>query len=336
MKRCHVPKILYKAIKLRPETLEIVRRVNRIVDDYTAQGLVLTVRQIFYRFVAGDLFPDSWADEEYNSRHGQPEGTKNTEKNYKRLGGIINDGRLAGLIDWEAIEDRTRSIRRNSHWESPGEIVATCAVSFAIDKWARQEHRPEVFIEKEALAGVIAGICEELDVTYFACRGYVSQSEMWVASQRLHDYREAGQTPVIFYLGDHDPSGIDMTRDVDDRLAMFLYAEGFDVRRLALNMDQVREYRPPPNPARVTDSRSRGYISRFGNSSWELDALEPSVLRDLIRDNVLSLRDETLWEEAVADENRHRRLLRRAANCWDDVARYLERRNPLSGEEEDE
>ncbi len=243
-----MPEICYLFKKFRSATLGIIVKANDIIAEYQAQGFCLTLRQIYYQMITRDLFPESWIDLVYNAKHGLPPGTKNTLKNYKRLGDILNDGRLAGLIDWEAIEDRTRALQSNPHWSSPGQIVRACARGFRFDLWSDQDHYCEVWIEKEALAGVIEGICTELDVPFFACKGYTSQSEMWVAAQRLIKKENAGKETIIFHLGDHDPSGIDMTRDITDRLELF--ESTVEVRRIALSMSQIDKYNPPPNPAK--------------------------------------------------------------------------------------
>jgi len=180
-----MPRIAYVTKAFRPDSLAIIQRANQIIADYLRQGFRLTLRQLYYQFIARDMLPDSWIDDEYNRRNGLPADTKNTMKNYKRLGDVISDGRLAGLIDWDAIEDRTRNLQSNSHWSSPHSIVRACADQYAVDLWAEQGNYVEVWVEKEALIGVLEGVCTELDVPYFACKGYTSQSEMWGASQRL-------------------------------------------------------------------------------------------------------------------------------------------------------
>jgi len=209
-----------------------------------------------------------------------------------------------------------------SHWTHPSEIIQSAAQSFRIDKWADQEHRPEVWVEKDALVGIVERICRELDIPFLACRGYTSQSEMWSSAMRLQRLAdECGQTPIILHFGDHDPSGIDMTRDITDRLRMFM--GGIEVRRVALNMNQVEEFNPPPNPAKSTDARFSSYLELFGDESWELDALEPAVLVQLITDNVLEMRDEEKWERSVAREAEYIAQLDDAADRWDEVADFL-------------
>lgn len=316
-----MPEICYVPKRFRNATLGIIVKANTIIAEYQKQGFRLTLRQIYYQMIARDLFPESWIDPVYNARHGLPPDTKNTLKNYKRLGDILNDGRLAGLIDWEAIEDRTRALQSNAHWDSPGQIVRACAQQFQYDLWGDQDYYCEVWIEKEALAGVIEGVCNELDVSFFACKGYTSQSEMWVASQRLAEKENEGRETVIFHLGDHDPSGIDMTRDITDRLEMF--GSTVDIRRIALSMEQIDEYGPPPNPAKTTDARFEKYCQEFGDDSWELDALEPRVLVDLIRTEVERVRDEERWDAQVERQEQAQEELQLVAKQWNRVVRRL-------------
>ncbi len=203
-------------------------------------------------------------------------------------------------------------------------MVTSCSDQFHVDLWRGQRWRPEIWIEKDALLGVIEGICRELDVPYFSCRGYTSQTEMWVGAQRLLRYKDDGQTPIIFHLGDHDPSGLDMSRDIADRLEMFM--GGTKLERLALNMDQVQEYTPPPNPAKTTDSRYQAYITKYGRESWELDALEPQVISDLIRANVTRLLDPKKWKARLRERKRARRMLKLASDNWQRVEKFLEAR----------
>jgi len=308
-----MPEICYVPKRFRNATLGIIVKANAIIAEYQAQSFCLTLRQIYYQMIARDLFPESWIDPVYL--------TKNTLKNYKRLGDILNDGRLAGLIDWEAIEDRTRNLESNAHWDSPGQIVRACAQQFRYDLWDDQDYYCEVWIEKEALVGVIEGVCNELDVPYFACRGYVSQSEMWVAAQRLAEKENSGHDTIIFHLGDHDPSGMDMTRDIADRLEMF--GALTSVTRIALSMDQIDEFHPPPNPAKTTDARYEAYRAKYGDDSWELDALEPKVLVDLIRTEVERVCDPERWDAQVERQEQAQEELQLVAKQWNRVVRRL-------------
>jgi len=185
-----------------------------------------------------------------------------------------------------------------------------------VDWWENQPFRPEVWIEKDALIGVIGRICQELDVPYFSCRGYASLSEVWRAMRRMEYYTQKGQTPFIIHLADHDPSGVDMSRDLVDRLDTFNLFPDF--KRLALNMDQVQKYSPPPFWAKVTDSRTPGYVATFGHDSWELDALDPKVINDLIKAAILAVRDEETHKETLEREECERERLGRAIDFIQD------------------
>lgn len=296
-----MPKKCYVAKKFRDSSLELIDKINKVIDEYSAQNYTLTLRQCYYQLVA----------------HGIIENNQNV---YKTTGSLINDARLAGLIDWNAIEDRTRNLQSLSHWSSPQSVIQSAAACYMRDTWLRQDYHVEVWVEKEALANVVGRVANELDVPYFCCRGYVSQSEMWSAAQRFIQYENRGKSCVIIHLGDHDPSGIDMSRDIKERLKMFGVQE-LIFRRVALNFDQISLYNPPPNPAKTTDSRYASYIDNYGAESWELDALEPKVLHDLITKNVTEFMDEKEVQRVKDLTNNECIVLERVADDWDSVYR---------------
>jgi hypothetical protein len=300
-----MPRIRYENKNLGSETLEMIEKVNAIIATYQAQGYDMTLRQVYYQLVSKDWIP-------------------NHPREYDRLGRIISDGRRAGLIDWHAIVDRTRNLKSIQHWDSPTEIIDAVRDSYRRDKWATQPYRVEVWIEKDALAGVFQRICNELDVPYFACRGYPSDSETWAAAQRFGGYIAEGQRPIILHFGDHDPSGIDMTRDIEEKMALF-GAYGVDVRRLALTMEQVEEFSPPPNPAKTRDPRFKSYQDEFGDESWELDALRPDTLAGMVRDEINDLLDDEEWDKIEAEEDIERNILAAVANNWDAVKKFCKK-----------
>ena len=313
-----MPKICYVEKSFNPEHTRIIGQANKIIAGHAAQGFDLTLRQLYYQFVSKDLFPESWADPKT--------GSTNNDRSYKRLVSIINDARLAGAIDWDAIVDRTRNLRSLASWTDPADRIASASRSHRLDKWKGQDYRVEVWIEKDALIGVIEGICNELEVPFFSCRGYTSQSEIWGAAMRLNNYKERGQNPVVIHLGDHDPSGIDMTRDIADRFKMFCgddvesEEEGtIIVERIALNMPQIEEHNPPPNPCKITDSRAGKYIEKYGGESWELDALEPSLIATLIRNTVYGYRDPEKWEERLKQEEDESARIMAVSINWEKI-----------------
>lgn len=263
-------------------SLATIDKINGVLEDYQAQGYKLSLRQLYYQLVSR-----AWIE--------------NSVKSYKNIGSLVSDARLAGLIDWSMIEDRGRSTTANSHWINPGSILESAAYSFKLDKWADQLWHIEVMVEKDALSGILEPVCRKLDIAITANKGYSSSSTMYEIGQRLYAKRDQGKRICIIYLGDHDPSGIDMTRDVDDRLGLFSYSE-VEIVRVALNWEQVEEWQPPENPAKETDSRFAAYAEKFGESSWELDAVEPETLAELVTSAVLERRDEELFAVALARE----------------------------------
>ena len=189
-----------------------------------------------------------------------------------------------------------------------------------LDRWKDQPNYVEVWVEKDALIGIVSQVCKSLDVPHFSCRGYTSQSEMWGAAQRFIQQDER-ESRVIIHLGDHDPSGIDMTRDIQERLEMF--GADVEVKRVALTMNQINTFNPPPNPTKVTDARSSGYISRFGHECWELDALEPKVITQLIQNEVTALIDYSLFNAVADRERRDKDNIQMICDRYDEVVDYL-------------
>lgn len=320
-----MPKICYEPRKFSKLDQGLLDSANVVIDEYMKQGYNLTVRQLYYQFVARDLFPLSmrmkfdrvkakWVKDET--------GTCNNGPAYTKLQGLISVGRLAGQIDWLAIVDRTRGVVKNHHYVKPKDAVKEAHDEYKINKWFDQPYYVEVWVEKEALAGVLMGSCSELDVPFFACRGYTSSSAGWEAGQRITLKLGEGKKIRIIHLGDHDPSGIDMTRDIKDRLSMFA-GQDIQVIRIGLNMNQIQRYNPPPNWAKKTDSRYAAYAAEYGEESWELDSLQPPVLVDLVRRAVLHYRNEDLWKAAVKLEEKGRKTLKHIVQEFGPVCSFL-------------
>ncbi len=290
----------FENINLSSSSLLRLEQIGAILDEYQADGYDLSLRQLYYQLVARGII-------------------ENSQRSYKRLGELVKKGRRAGLIDWDVIVDRGRQRIENPHWRSPGEIVSAAASQFRIDKWANQPWHVEVMVEKQALEGVLIPVCSELDVPFTANKGYSSDSMMYRIGKRIRRYLYDGKSVLVVYLGDHDPSGIDMTRDIAERLAMFasVLEDDIEMARVALNMDQVETLRPPENPAKITDSRYKAYVMQFGTSSWELDAVEPRQLAALVTQAVVSVRDEDAWNEAIRRETEMRQELQAFAARWE-------------------
>lgn len=247
-----MPRIQFIEKNFQRKSLRVIAKANEIIAEYEALGFTLTLRQLYYQFVARDLLDAASAQ-------------------YKE------------------------------------------------DIWRTQPFRVEVWVEKDALVGIIEPACNELRLPFFACSGYTSQSAQYEAGMRFRGYMLRGQRVIVLHLGDHDPSGIDMTRDNDERARMFSRALGrqFKMLRLALNYDQVEEYDPPPNPAKISDSRFTGYEAEHGPDSWELDALDPRIIDRLIRDTVAKIVDQNAFDAALAEETANRKRLTKHADNFE-------------------
>lgn len=305
----------FRPVNLRVESRLLVNQCNDIIADYLSQGLRLTLRQLYYQLVTKNVIP-------------------NVEKSYKKLSGLVSDARLSGLMDWDAIEDRVRRPRSNSEWDDIVDLVDSALASYRLPRWAGQEHYVELWVEKDALAGVLAPMASKYHVTMMVNRGYSSQSAMYEAADRFIracypgcsieevEYAEDDnetylpgdmeKQPILLYLGDHDPSGEDMVRDIQSRLEMFGLRD-IQVIKIALTMDQVKRYNPPPNPAKRTDPRAHDYVAKHGAVSWEVDALPPNVLTKIIQVSIEEFVDLDMMQKIKDQEEEDKGRLRKAA-----------------------
>lgn len=277
-------RIRYRDIEFRDEATKRIAQMNTILSQYKQR---VSVRQIYYRLVAAGLIP-------------------NTQKEYAAVQDLLTRARYAGLVDWDAIEDRNREPEERRDWPSPRDLVAEAAQSFRLDRWKGQPFYCEIWVEKAALAGVLWPIADDYHVTLMVNRGYSSASAMKESADRIRARclpRCPHERPVILYVGDHDPSGEDMVRDVRERLIEFGVPDWLDVRKVALTMAQVEEYNPPPNPAKMSDARAAAYVEKHGESSWEVDAIPPDALNVIVRRTINSYVDKAKMDAVITREN---------------------------------
>ncbi len=278
----------FKECVFRRTSLHTIQLCNKIIDEYLAAGLRLTLRQLYYQLVTTNAI-------------------KNEEKSYKHLSTLVSDARLDGRMDWNAIEDRVRQPRMASEFNDLGELVDAAVASYRLPRWKGQKYYAELWVEKDALAGVLTPLSRQFHVTLMVNRGYSSQTAMYEAGKRFLEHADV--KPILFYLGDHDPSGEDMVRDIEERLVMF-GVKDIDVRKIALTMTQIKKYNPPPNPAKISDPRAKAYIAQHGNSSWEVDALPPKILNALVIKAFTSIIDKPKMDKIKAQEERDKKELR--------------------------
>ncbi len=282
----------FKEKKFSAEAVQLIALVNRVISSYSTR---LTARQIYYWLVS------------------HVPGFPNTPHSYDRTSDLISEGRLCGLIDWEAIEDRGRVAEIPLDFRNTSQAIRWLADDvYRVKRWEDQPCYAELWVEKQALSGVLYPIARKVHAPFMATKGYNSQSAMYEAAQRLAYFSNLGKRVHVFYFGDFDPSGNDMVRDIRERLEMF-GVPNLEVRKLALTWEQIQHYNPPPNPAKITDPRARAYIEEYGDESWEVDALDPDVMEEIIVDAYKSIVDVKLFKAAKAREKQEKQYLRSLA-----------------------
>jgi hypothetical protein len=282
------------------QTRELIDQANNILADIGNA----TVRQVYYQFVSR-----GWLE--------------NNQREYNRLGKNISRARNAGLVRWDAIVDRTRSTKHRIDYSPPQHLsnygwgqldkvrnsANDIANGYRINRWHTQPNYIEVWVEKDALVGVVedACSCSRGRIPFLSCRGFPSDTVVYDAAKRMQDHISDGRNPIVLHLADHDPSGLRMTGDIRERLRRYAQFE-IQVQRIALNDDQTEGL--PPNVVKDTDSRTEVYKEDFGSECWELDALHPRRIKELIGEEIEKLIDKDAWRKAAVDEEECREKLR--------------------------
>lgn len=265
----------FNSLKLSKLNIEKLDTINSILEEYNNSGYVLTLRQLYYQLVSRDIIP-------------------NEQKEYAKLSNVLKKGRMAGIINWSAIEDRIR-IPKLPYWVNDiSHAIQDTIKQYRLNRMKTQNNIIEVWVEKDALSNVLYRITSKYHVRLMVNRGYSSISAMYRAYERLND------KDIILYFGDHDPSGMDMIRDIKDRMTEFHL--DINVIPIALTMEQINKFNPPPNPAKISDPRSKWYINKYGEASWELDALPPKELIKLVETAILNRIDINLYEKQIQQE----------------------------------
>lgn len=281
---------------------DLLSQITNIVKDYEDQCITLTSRQLYYQLVSRDIIP-------------------NADMVYKRICSFLTDARYAGVIDWESIEDRGRVPTKPSEWDNISDLINSAVHSYRLPRWSDQDTYVELYCEKQAMESVLKPVAQKYHIYFGVNKGYSSASTMYDLAMRVKNQMQARKKATVLYLGDHDPSGLDMVRDMRDRINEFLSGgndpmeyehdseDMFEILPLALNMGQIKKYNPPPNPAKITDPRAKQYLAEYGNKSWELDALEPKVLMQIAENGILSNMDVYKYSRWIERENSEKQRL---------------------------
>ncbi len=343
----------------------VIEHMVSICEEYFSQYYTLTLRQLYYQLVARDIIP-------------------NHDKVYKKIGGLKDEAVYAGLIDWSVFQDRGRLPSTPYSEEGIEEALQKTVDCYRLDRQRNQTALIEVWTEKDAISSILKRITNPYGITLVVNKGYTSSTAIYGAYNRfIQEFEEGGKVKIL-YFGDHDPSGLDMIRDINTRL-MFMFCNGsqfeevfsdedvldwwhdsgstiydiadisekyecvadfehidslsekkqnkmyslleegrkmlfiqskdlFEVVQVGLTMEQIQEYNPPSNPAKMTDPRMKDYIAEFGKVSWEVDALKPKIMEAIvdesIKANIDMMKFQLTMEEEKADKTKIKNIIK--------------------------
>lgn len=279
----------------------VVARIVEVVTAYSKMGYRLTLRQLHYQFVSRN-----W--------------TVNHDTAYKKLGKILDDCRYAGVVDWDAIVDRGRQISLDYSVRDTNHALENTIRHYKLDRMQEQETYLELWTEKDALSEIMERSSSKYHIPLAINKGYTSSSAVYTAYNRVTDRILSGQDVTILYFGDHDPSGLDMVRDIRERLNFMLdkgqhrgndLSEMLTIKPIGLTMQQIKRFKLPPNPTKMTDARAAAYVKQFGKTCWEVDALNPETLTEIIESNVEAIIDIDQYNKVIAREKKDKSKLRK-------------------------
>lgn len=275
----------------RPSPIKRARRTKAEIQYLKAQLYLIlcddypmTVRQVFYQAVRRLLIEKSEA--EYKTT----------------ITRLLGELRLCGVIPFDWIADNTRWMRKPRTYSSLGAALKHTAAAYRRCLWDNQDVYVEVWLEKDALAGVVYAETEPWDVPLMVTRGFPSLSFLHSAAEAIANQDKPAH---IYYFGDWDPSGKDISRNVEQRLREFAPHADITFERLAVNSDQIKSLNLPTRPTKKSDSRAK----TFKGESVELDAIPASTLRQMVRDAIRQHVDEHALHIQELAEQDERRIL---------------------------
>lgn len=319
----------------------VISQMIEICEDYLKKGYILSLRQLYYQMVKANYIP-------------------NIDIVYKKLSSVKGEAFYGGEIDWEAIEDRGRVPHQAGFDSDIKGALKYAAKYYRLDRQIGQTNSVEVWTEKDAISSILKRITNRYGIRLCVNKGYTSDTAIYAAYVRFLESIANGQTITILYFGDHDPSGLDMVRDIRERL-LFMFENGerldtemydrivdwarsdaghdfydsvefedeyfnlkdiegnrcfnyrkayfenqFKIIQIGLTMKQIKQYDLPPNPAKLTDPRAKSYIAKFGQVSWEVDALSPEIIEDIVNTNIQSNIDFDQYNLIIQKEQNER------------------------------
>jgi hypothetical protein len=245
-------------IKRRRRTKDEINTICNAMEEVVAEDSPMTVRQVFYRMVAIGVIEKS--ENEYQNTVGR----------------LLLKLRREKRIPYRWIADETRWVRKSQRYDSMEAALLDTASTYRRALWRQMPAYVEVWVEKEALAGVIVQVTDQWDVPLMVCKGFASESYLYSAAEAIKGY---GKPAYLYLLTDHDPSGLAIASDIERRIRGFAPDCEINVERLAVTEEQIDRWSLPTRPTKTSDSRARS----FQGGSVDLDAIPPAHLRNLVR-----------------------------------------------------
>jgi hypothetical protein len=236
--------------------------------------------------------------------------TANMQKVYR----LLRIAREEGTIPWEWIVDETRGVERVATWNNPAEYAECTVRDYRRDFWNQQPVRVQVWSEKGTVRGLLQPVLDEYAVGFNPVHGYNSATNM-------HDVSidDDGRPLIILYVGDFDPSGMNMSEvDIPKRLKKY-DGRHVKLRRIALKRHHLRGLPSFPAKDKKKDPRYRWFVANYGDRCWELDAMDPNDLRDLVEKEIKKLIEPEAWERCVAVNDAERESLETVLDSWKDA-----------------
>ena len=283
--------------------------VDAALDVFQQYDTAITLRQLYYRLVSRLLIP-------------------NTINSYKRLSRMMVKAREDGDVPINCLEDRSRRVlgRGDLGYNSAEEYLKKKITtlqdswkSFTMPMWDDQPKNVMISLEKDALSRLVSREANRFSVRTFPTRGYPSFSFVQEMSRYITN-QLGGKPTVVLYFGDFDPSGVDIERDLSERLEKY-GTRDFTVQRIALTADQIKRYKLPPMPVKMSDARADSFLEEHGDRAVELDALDPNLLQTTVRKAVVKNINMRKWNARVRKTEELQRWIR---DKLDDIEKALD------------
>jgi hypothetical protein len=266
-------------IKRHRSTKAEVEARRAALDDIVSKMEPMTVRQVFYQATVRGLVEKS-------------------EAGYAKVQTDLVHMRRYGDLPYSWLADNTRWQRKPKTFDNIKDALEETARTYRRSLWAEADVYVEIWLEKDALSGVVFPVTSRYDVPLMVARGYASLSFLHSAAEYISQLKVPA---YIYHLGDFDPSGVNAGEKIEETLRELAPDAQIHFQRIAVNEYQIRSMNLPTRPTKKSDTRSK----KFGDISVELDAIEPGMLRHLVRHAIerhLPRRQLEVLEVAEASE----------------------------------